>query len=336
LTEGIVTVAGTTEGDNALETIFGHDLTGIGRTQDSAYDIIRDLMRTFGWQLEACYRIEFPYFGDDPAGASAAAELFAGLLSQETGLDVLADVQDWPCLGNIVEHLHTGEADIAPLSSVAYALGHDQYGIEAELVNGLYEAFGYRSQINVPAASGYTDIWDLQGTRFASPDPGSTSGYMLPYLLISETTGMTPTQFFSQVDFVGGHDQVIREVYTGTADCGASYDDARSSVEDEYPDVFDVVEVLTYTEYIPNDPWAFREGLEGDVVQALTGGIIYIAGTTEGDTALETIFGYDLTGIGRTEDSAYDIVRDLARAFGWRLVVCYDVYLPTVLRDCCQ
>ena len=40
---------------------------------------------------------------------------------------------------------------------------------------------------------------------------------------------------------------MIREVYSGTAVVGTTFDDARETVEDELPDVFSVVSVLTYT-----------------------------------------------------------------------------------------
>lgn len=64
--------------------------------------------------------------------------------------------------------------------------------------------------------------------------------------------------------FVGSHAQVIKDVYTGTTDCGSTYEDARGSVSGEYPDVLDVVSVLTYTDYMPQNPWVFRQGLDGD------------------------------------------------------------------------
>jgi phosphonate transport system substrate-binding protein len=281
--------------------------------------------------LQSAIKIEFRYSGGDPTGASSAADQFAALLAEETGLAVSADIQ--VCEATVVEHLGTGQAHVAPLRGVAYVLGHDRYGIEAELVNELRGASAYRGQINVAAAGGYTDVLDLQGTRFASTDPGSASGYMLPYLLISETAGLTPTAFFSEVSFVGSHSQVIRDIYEGNADCGATYEDARSSVAGQYPDVLDVVSVLTYTRYLPNDPWAFYQGLDAAVVLTLTNGIVAVAATPEGESALETVLSTDLTGIATTQDSAYDIVRDLVAAFGLQLDPCYTAYLPTVFVD---
>jgi phosphonate transport system substrate-binding protein len=281
--------------------------------------------------LQPAIKIEFPYSGGDPAGASAAADQFAALLAEETGLAVSADIQ--VCEATVVEHLGTGQAHVAPLRGVAYVLGHGRYGIEAKLVNEVRGASAYRGQINVAAAGGYTDVLNLQGTRFASTDPGSASGYMLPYLLISETTGMTPTAFFSDVSFVGSHSQVIRDIYEGNADCGATYEDARGAVEGQYPDVFDVVSVLTYTRYLPNDPWAFYQGLDPAVVLTLTNGIVAVFSTPEGENALETVLGTDLSGIATTQDSAYDIVRDLVAAFGLQLQPCYAAYMPGLFKQ---
>jgi phosphonate transport system substrate-binding protein len=274
--------------------------------------------------------IEFNYSGDDPEGADTAADQFANLLSQETGLDIHATIQS--CENFIVDNLGAGQVDLAPLSSIAYVLGHEKFGIEAELVNGVSGVYAYRGQINVQTSRGYTHIWDLQGKQFTSTSPESLTGFMLPYLLISETTGMTPTNFFGEVNFVGSNAQVIKDVYTGTTDSGSTYEDARASVASDYPDVFDVVSVLTYTEYMPQNPWAFRQGLDENQVLTLTNGIITVAGTPDGENALEKIFGFDLTGIKTIQDHDYDIVRDLIKVFGLRLKPCNPCYLPVVTR----
>lgn len=275
-------------------------------------------------------RIEFAYSGNDRAAASQAAEEFADLLSQETGLDVQASI--FPCEEGVVEHLGRGPVDLAPLSSVAYVLGHDVYGIEARLVVVRGGAPAYRGQINVQASGNYTDIWGLQGKRFVSAAPDSWSSYYAPYILISQTTGMTPATFFGEVAFVDSHSQVIRDVYTGTAACGGSYEGARYAVQGEYPDVLNVVHVLTHTEPIYYDPWAFRQSLDASVVQTLTNGIITIAETTEGNAALDTLMGGDVEAITVTQDSAYDLTRDIVAEFGLQMEACH-CYLPVVLKN---
>ena len=103
-------------------------------------------------------QVEFIYHGDNLANATTAADEFASLLSQETGFSVTASIQ--PCETIVVEHLGSGQADLAPLSRVAYVFGHEDYGIEARLVNGRFGQFNFRGQFNVQATSGYTSNFD--------------------------------------------------------------------------------------------------------------------------------------------------------------------------------
>jgi phosphonate transport system substrate-binding protein len=280
--------------------------------------------------------IEFVYRGTDLISATLAADEFGSLLSQETGITIEVNLR--PCEILVIENIGSGQADVGVLSQPGYILGHEMNGMEAKLVNGRSGNFSFRGQFNIQASSGYTNLLDLQGTRYVAPGYGSMSSDMAPYILISETTGMTPTEFFSEVTFVGGHSQVIREVYSGTADVGTTYDDARGSVEDELPDVFSVVSVLTYTAPLPNEPWVFRSGLDAGTVLSLTNGIQAVFGTVEGENTLETIWGYDLTGIAPIQDSDYDIYRALDNAFGLGFEqslygVCYQIFTPIITKS---
>jgi phosphonate transport system substrate-binding protein len=331
--DGIISVANSVEGDAALDILLNGNLTGITPVEDSDYDFLRRMVTAFGLEPSSCeetVRVEFPYVGDGSSAINSAADEFAALLSQETGFDVQASVAC--CMANVVEHLGEGYADLSPISAVGYVHGHDQYGIEAALVNERYGLPYYMGQINVPAAMGYTSLWDLQNKRIAFPDEGSISGYMAPYLLISETTGIRPEDFFSEIHFSGSHPQVILDVYTGSVDCGGSYWDARPTIEGEHPDVMSVVAVLTTTEQIPNDPWAFRPGMDAVKAETLKDGIIAVYNTYEGRQALETLISPSLTEISAAQDSDYDLTRQMVSAFGLELDPFYEVYLPLVLR----
>jgi hypothetical protein len=60
LTDGIIAVANKPVGDNALDTILEVDLTGIGMTQYDVYDIVRNAIAAFGFEMETCYSIYLP------------------------------------------------------------------------------------------------------------------------------------------------------------------------------------------------------------------------------------------------------------------------------------
>jgi phosphonate transport system substrate-binding protein len=282
-------------------------------------------------QNQEVIHLEFIYLGGDLISVTNTIDEFANLLSVETGLNVDASLQ--PCARLVIDHLGNGQADAAPLQAFSYLLGHEMYGMQARLVIGRFGGSTFRSQLNIQSASGFTGIMDLQGKRFVAPDPNSLTGYYAPYVLISDTTGMTPSEFFSEVNFVGSHAQVIREVYSGTADVGSTFDDARGSLLVELPDVNSVVKVLTYTQPVPNDPWVFRAGLDPTTSQTLVDGIMAVAGTPGGASALETIFGFPLSGLDPIEDSDYDIYRKFVSVFGLETETCNQIFVPVIKKD---
>lgn len=275
--------------------------------------------------------IEFFYTGDNLSSAASAATDFADLLSQEAGETILATVSR--CEAAIIENLGTGHVDLAALSLYGYAHGSNAYSIQAKLVNHRFGSPFYRSQINVPKSEGYSDIWDLQNKRFAMSIPGSTSGQFVPHFMILDATGMTPSEFFAETYFAGSHAQVIHDVYDGVTDCGATFQDARDGIDPvDYPNVKDVVGVLMVSDPIPNDPWAFRPGIDETLAQTLSDGIIAVAGTPQGQAALTTIFGSGFGGVETTQDSAYDIIRDIISEFDLELTPCLYNYLPIVTK----
>ena len=71
----------------------------------------RDSLSRFKLSTQETINIEFFYSGDDFADAYSGAADFADLLSQETGLTIQASVQR--CEADVVEHLGTGQADLA-------------------------------------------------------------------------------------------------------------------------------------------------------------------------------------------------------------------------------
>jgi phosphonate transport system substrate-binding protein len=274
-------------------------------------------------------QIEFLYNGDNYPSALNAAGDFAALLSTETGLTIQATLER--CEADVIEDLGTGQVDLATMSSFGYVHGTDLYpGMQAKLVNLRVGQGYYRSQLNVQKK--YTDISQLENKRFAMSDPGSTSGQYVPYLMIKNLTGKTPSEYFSETYFAGGHSQVIRDVYNGVTDCGATFQDARNMVAGEYPDVNDVVSVLMVSDPIPNEPWAFRPGFDETQAQKIANDIITVAGTPQGQAALTTIYGFNFEGVETTQDSAYDIAREIVSEFGLELLPCIYTYLPVVTK----
>jgi phosphonate transport system substrate-binding protein len=125
--------------------------------------------------------------------------------------------------------------------------------------------------------------------------------------------GVDPDNDFAQTVEAGSHPNVITAVYNGDCDAGASYDDARDSVEEDLPDVKEKVVILATTTDIPNDSVSFVKDFPSDMRQQVIDALLAYAATPEGQESLNTL--YNIENLQPAEDSFYDGFRaDLSKA----------------------
>jgi phosphonate transport system substrate-binding protein len=209
-------------------------------------------------------------------------------LSAELGIPVRAFVpQDYT---GLVEALGSGRADIGMLPPFATMLGMKRYDIEPLLLSVRRGETGYRPQwmTNDPSvcdeppvrnANGFLecrgDIGRMRGQSVAFTDPNSTSGFLFPVLQLREH-GIDHERHVRGI-FVGGHDAVVLAVYSGDVRFGVAYDDARTRVQPQYPDVGDRVIVFEHADMIPNDGVQVRPGLPPDLKLAIKNAFMSLA-----------------------------------------------------------
>ena len=205
-----------------------------------------------------------------------------------------------------------GKAHIGWLNTFNYVLAHEKYGVDAALVTVRFGETFYTGEIIVRADSGITSLDDLKGKTFCWVDPNSTSGYIIPRIMLL-ANGINPdTDFAEQVE-AGSHNNVVAAVYNGDCDAGACYSDARSSIAEEYPDVMDVVSILATTPEIPNDNVSFIKNFPTDMRDSITQALLDISASEEGQAALNSLYSID--GLEKTSDAFYDGFRaDLSAA----------------------
>jgi len=240
----------------------------------------------------------------------AGGEQIAQMLSEKTGLVIKANVgTDFAA---VREAMGAGKAHIGWLNTFNYVLAHEKYGVEVALVTVRYGSTSYKGQIIVRADGGIESLEDLKGKTFCWVDPNSTSGYIIPRIMLL-ANGIDPDKDFAKQVEAGSHNNVVTAVYNGDCDAGATYSDARSSVEKDVADVKDKVVVLATTTDIPNDNVSFAKNVPDDIRQKITDALLEIAATDEGKAALETV--YSIAGLEPADDSFYDGFRaDLSAA----------------------
>ena len=243
----------------------------------------------------------------------ASGEEIARMLSERTGYNVTANVAT--SYAAVIEAMGAGNAQIGWLNTFGYVLAHEKYGVEVALATVRFGSTSYKGQIITRADSGITSIEDLKGKTFCRPDPLSTSGWIVPSITMA-AAGLDPETDIKVVD-AGSHNNVVAAVYNGDCDAGATYVDARGTVEDDFPDVKEKVVVIAESADIPNDTVSFAPDVPPEVRETVVNALLEIAQTEEGAAALEQV--YEIAGLEPVDDSFYDGFRADLDASGYSI-----------------
>jgi phosphonate transport system substrate-binding protein len=246
-----------------------------------------------------------------------SAEAIADQLQKDTGYYFKVAVPT--SYAAVIEAMGTGEADVAWLATYAYILAHDKYGAVVRLStvrNGLNK---YRGQFIAKTNSGIKKIEDIQGKTVAFTDAASTSGFIYPSAVL-KAKGIKPKTYI----FAGGHPQAVLSVYSGNADVGCTYwsppnqegipQDARLKLISTYPDVFEKISIIGYTDWIPNDTVTMRKGLSPEIQDKIVSALLAFVNTPEGKKVMKNL--YDIDGLNKATDEDYNIVRETLKTLG--------------------
>jgi phosphonate transport system substrate-binding protein len=244
---------------------------------------------------------------------AAGGEAVADMIEAETGLVVETNVATE--YAGVIEAMCSDpvEAHMGSLATFAYVLAAKKGCAEAALVSVRYGSPTYNGQIIVRADSGITDLSQLADKTFCRPDPLSTSGWIIPSLDLA-AAGVDPDTGLAEVVDAGSHDAVVAAVYDGECDAGATYVDARGTIEDDHPDVKEVIAVIHTSVAIPNDGLQFAPSVPQDIRDQIVAALLKIAETEEGQEALDT--AYQWTALEKQGDEFYDSFRQLLDAAG--------------------
>jgi phosphonate transport system substrate-binding protein len=243
----------------------------------------------------------------------AGGEEVADMIYDRTG--IVIDVSVATEYAGVIEALSSEPpaAHIASLATFSYVLAADRGVAEAALVAVRFGSPTYNGQIITQADSGITEVSDLEDKTFARPDPLSTSGWIIP-MLTMRSQGINPEEDLDEIVDAGGHSSVVAAVYNGDVDAGATYVDARGTIEDENPDVMEEVRVIAISEDIPNDGVQFHPSVPQEMRDQIVDALLEIADTEEGQEALNR--AYSWTGLVERDDTFYDPFRQVLQASG--------------------
>ncbi|GGM39068.1 phosphonate ABC transporter substrate-binding protein [Paraliobacillus quinghaiensis] len=235
-------------------------------------------------------------------------------LSEELGREVEGRVMtNYTAL---VEAMGTNEVQIGFIPAFGYVLASQEHGVEVILKSERYGSGTYVAQYIVGADSGIETLADLEGKTWAYGDATSTSGYLFPAAQIMDEFGVEDpeTEFFGNSVQTGGHDQSAIAVLQGEADVATTFDDVRTGLTEDYPEIMDETKILGYSDKIPNDTISVTKELDDELVQEIKDVFLSFNDDDEMIEVMDEV--YNWTGIIEAEDSEYDIVRNTFNKFG--------------------
>jgi len=252
----------------------------------------------------------------------AALDRFGAQLAHEIGEPVTLQVV--PSYAALESALMAGEAQLAWVPPILLADNDDTrlLPLVTSLRGGAAE---YCSVLFVRADSDLYTLGDLRGSTVAWVDRCSAAGYLLPRMhLIAE--GLRLESLFAHEHFLGTHDAVVRAVFDGSADIGATFGGPPSSAgsdADERSGFHQIeprrpVRVIFRSAPVPSDAVVCDASLPNDLRIRVTTALLHLGTFAVGRMVTRRLFGAD--GFATYDPRALSQLRSLvtgARARGW-------------------
>ena len=281
-------------------------------------------------------------------------EVMATALNEATGLTFEVSVPT--SYAATIEEMCASPTDtMAFIPAFGYVLANDLCGVDVSF-KAVRRGWGvYWTMFVVGRDSDIQSLEDLEGKKWAYPDAGSTSGYLVPFVQLKEA-GITPGETLE----AGGHPESVRAVYNGEADfatafyspwaapegaeawaigddpevpvdvssCALNDDgsqllcegyrvlDARANIREEFPDVVQKVRILTLSPEIPNDTLSFAPEFPAELRTQIEEALVAFAETEEWATSIGSEDFYGWSGLEPASDADYDFVRKLVAESG--------------------
>ncbi|MFO7781866.1 MAG: phosphate/phosphite/phosphonate ABC transporter substrate-binding protein [Spirochaetia bacterium] len=241
----------------------------------------------------------------------AGGEAVADMIYDKTG--IVVDISVATEYAGVIEALSADppSAHMASLATFAYIVAAERGVAEAELVAVRFGSPTYNGQIIARTDSDINTVEDLEGKTFARPDAFSTSGWIIPSITM-RAEGVNPDEDLDEIVDAGAHPAVVAAVYNGDVDAGATYVDARGTIEEDNPDVMEVIKIVTVSQDIPNDGVQFHPSVPDEMRQEIIEALLEIA--EENPDALDD--AYSWTGLVERDDAFYDPFRQTLQAAG--------------------
>ena len=243
---------------------------------------------------------------EDAQAMMRASQQVMEQLAAKTGMKVKPFVAN--DYNGVIEAMRSGKIDVAYFGPFSYVLASQLAQAEAFAIPVAKKSgkSSYQSLIISKKDKGLTSVAALQGKTFAFVDPSSASGHLFPKAGL-KGDGVDTDKYFSRVIFSGSHDASIMAVANGKVDAAAVADPIFQTAVAKGHVKAEDFQIIWRSQPIPESPMAWRKNLDEATKKKVAAALAEIKGLPWGDRG-------ELNGFAPTNDQAYDVVRNTAKA----------------------
>ncbi|MCA9670288.1 MAG: phosphate/phosphite/phosphonate ABC transporter substrate-binding protein, partial [Myxococcales bacterium] len=151
----------------------------------------------------------------------------------------------------MMDALVKGQVDVADLTAYPFLLTQQRDPKIQPLATAVTESSKtYESYLVVPRESKAERIGDVRGKRICYVDSTSTSGYLMPRVMV-RAAGFDPDRFFGSVQFSGNHYRALRDLLAARCDVAAVTSGAYVSARRQHIPIANV-RILKISQPIPH------------------------------------------------------------------------------------
>jgi len=266
----------------------------------------------------------------DTGKITLAGQGIADWLNKETGLNFQIEVGT--SFAASIEAMGAEKAQIGFLNTFSVLLADAKYGIDPALATvrklavnemspdkdlaGTMQPY-YRGQFIAGVDTGIKTLADLKGKTFCFVDPNSTSGYIVPNIIL-KANGIDAEAGDIVATNAGSHPNVGIAVYKGDCDAGVTYIDVRTDASADlqatYPDIMEKVIVFYDTDPIPNDGIQFVPNFDPELRAKIVAAFLKLSEDEAGKTLLKDL--YNINGLVEIQPDFYDKFAETMKAAG--------------------
>lgn len=243
---------------------------------------------------------------EDSRAMIANSQKMMDMLSKSLGIPVRPFVAaDY---NGVIEALRSKRLDVAYLGPFSYVLGTTVADIEAFAVAETKKAGRtyYHSLVVAHKDSGIKTVADLKGKTFAFVDPSSTSGHLFPKAGLMKA-GFNTDKDFGRVIFSGSHDSNAVAVQNRKVDAVAIADRILDAAIAKGLAKREDLVVVWKSDPIPESPTVWRKDLDPALKKRVQAAFLDVKDIPWSDQG-------ELNGFHPTNDAAYNVIRDTAKA----------------------